>query len=129
MVKGNVLVIGNSGVGKSTLINAVLGEDSEKKAVTGKGIRGTTLDLEIYENEVDEYLNNLKDKYDINYESDLDEDDEEEYYIDICKDILNHLDLCLEENVFLLPKDADLRFDIYDKFFAINSVTSYGILI
>ena len=51
MVKGNVLVIGNSGVGKSTLINAVLGKDSEKKAVTGKGIKGTTLDLEIYENE------------------------------------------------------------------------------
>lgn len=50
MDKGNVLVIGNSGVGKSTLINAVLGEDAEKKAVTGKGIKGTTTELEIYEN-------------------------------------------------------------------------------
>ena len=50
MVKGNVLVIGNSGVGKSTLINAVLGEDAEKKAITGRGIKGTTLELEIYEN-------------------------------------------------------------------------------
>ncbi len=50
MDKGNVLVIGNSGVGKSTLINAVLGEDAEKKAVTGRGIKGTTTELEIYEN-------------------------------------------------------------------------------
>ncbi|SEQ33757.1 GTPase [Butyrivibrio sp. TB] len=50
MDKGNVLVIGNSGVGKSTLINAVLGENAEKKAITGRGISGTTTKLEIYEN-------------------------------------------------------------------------------
>lgn len=43
---GNVLVIGNSGVGKSTLINSVLGEDV---AATGWGTRGTTQSLEIYE--------------------------------------------------------------------------------
>lgn len=48
MEKGNVLVIGNSGVGKSTLINAVLGED---RAETGYGIKGTTKELKIYENE------------------------------------------------------------------------------
>lgn len=46
MERGNVLVIGNSGVGKSTLINAVLGEN---KAVTGYGTKGTTDKLEIYE--------------------------------------------------------------------------------
>jgi len=46
MKRGNVLVIGNSGVGKSTLINAVLGEE---KAKTGWGITGTTDRLEIYE--------------------------------------------------------------------------------
>lgn len=45
-MKGNVLVIGNSGVGKSTLINAVLGEEVAK---TGYGIEGTTDKLEIYE--------------------------------------------------------------------------------
>ncbi|MCI9508819.1 MAG: DUF697 domain-containing protein [Angelakisella sp.] len=44
--KGNVLVIGNSGVGKSTLINAVLGE---KQAVTGFGTSGTTKELSIHE--------------------------------------------------------------------------------
>ncbi|MBP0969440.1 MAG: 50S ribosome-binding GTPase [Oscillospiraceae bacterium] len=48
MEKGNVLVIGNSGVGKSTLINSVLGEDC---AVTGYGITGTTRELSIYEND------------------------------------------------------------------------------
>ena len=48
MGKGNVLVIGNSGVGKSTLINAVLGED---RAVTGCGITGTTKELSIYESQ------------------------------------------------------------------------------
>ncbi len=42
---GNVLVIGNSGVGKSTLINAVLGSDVAK---TGYGTRGVTDELEIY---------------------------------------------------------------------------------
>lgn len=47
MEKGNVLVIGNSGVGKSTLINAVLGED---RAQTGYGINGITKGLYIYEN-------------------------------------------------------------------------------
>jgi len=46
MEKGNVLVIGNSGVGKSTLINAVLGEQAAK---TGWGTSGTTDRLEIYE--------------------------------------------------------------------------------
>ena len=49
MEYGNVLVVGNSGVGKSTLINAVLGDDAEKKAATGVGISGTTNELEIYE--------------------------------------------------------------------------------
>ncbi len=46
MNKGNVLVIGNSGVGKSTLINAVLGDEC---AVTGYGTAGTTKELSIYE--------------------------------------------------------------------------------
>lgn len=46
MERGNVLVIGNSGVGKSTLINSVLGDE---KAKTGYGITGTTDKLEIYE--------------------------------------------------------------------------------
>lgn len=48
MTMGNVLVIGNSGVGKSTLINAVLGKE---KAVTGWGAEGTTKELRIYESE------------------------------------------------------------------------------
>lgn len=47
-MKGNVLVVGNSGVGKSTLINAVLGETVAK---TGWGTEGTTSRLDIYENE------------------------------------------------------------------------------
>lgn len=48
MKKGNILVIGNSGVGKSTLINAVMGEDI---AECGWGTSGTTRELKIYENE------------------------------------------------------------------------------
>lgn len=48
MDKGNVLVIGNSGVGKSTLINAVLGEHVAK---TGWGTKGITGRLEIYESQ------------------------------------------------------------------------------
>lgn len=48
MDRGNVLVIGNSGVGKSTLINSVLGEDVAK---AGYGITGTTDTLEIYESD------------------------------------------------------------------------------
>ena len=48
MNRGNVLVIGNSGVGKSTLINSVFGEE---KAKTGWGNEGTTSKLEIYESE------------------------------------------------------------------------------
>lgn len=51
MKRGNVLVIGNSGVGKSTLINAVLGDE---KAKTGWGTTGTTNRLELYELENDE---------------------------------------------------------------------------
>lgn len=47
-IKGNVLVVGNSGVGKSTLINAVLGE---KLAKTSYGIKGTTAELKSYEAE------------------------------------------------------------------------------
>ncbi|MCR4716305.1 MAG: GTP-binding DUF697 domain-containing protein [Lachnospiraceae bacterium] len=48
MIKGNVLVIGNSGVGKSTLINAVLGDNL---AETGWGLEGTTNRLDIFEND------------------------------------------------------------------------------
>lgn len=48
MERGNVVVIGNSGVGKSTLINAVLGE---QKAETNFGTKGTTDHLRIYTNE------------------------------------------------------------------------------
>lgn len=48
MENGNVLVIGNSGVGKSTLINAVLGED---RTMTGYGTAGTTRELSVYESE------------------------------------------------------------------------------
>ena len=44
MAAGNVLVIGNSGVGKSTLINAFLDED-EIAARVGWGISGTTLEI------------------------------------------------------------------------------------
>ena len=47
-VKGNVLVVGNSGVGKSTLINAVLGENV---AYTSCGTKGTTVSLHIYDKE------------------------------------------------------------------------------
>lgn len=46
MEKGNILVIGNSGVGKSTLINAVLGEETAR---TSYGTSGTTTELAIYE--------------------------------------------------------------------------------
>ena len=46
MGKGNVLVIGNSGVGKSTLINAVLGIE---RAETNWGPAGTTKELKLYE--------------------------------------------------------------------------------
>lgn len=48
MEKGNVLVIGNSGVGKSTLINAVLGQEC---AVTGYGTEGTTKRLTLHSSE------------------------------------------------------------------------------
>lgn len=48
MERGNILVIGKSGVGKSTLINAVLGEE---KAKTSWGSSGTTDRLEMYESD------------------------------------------------------------------------------
>lgn len=47
-LKGNVLVVGNSGVGKSTLINAVLGK---YHAETGWGVTGTTKEITTYEND------------------------------------------------------------------------------
>ncbi len=46
MERGNVLVIGNSGAGKTTLIDAVLGENKVK---TGWEIKGTAGQLEVYE--------------------------------------------------------------------------------
>lgn len=45
-IKGNVLVLGNPGVGKSTLINAVIGDTVAK---TSFGTRGTTSELAVYE--------------------------------------------------------------------------------
>ena len=46
MERGNVLVIGNSGVGKSTSINTILGE---KKVEKGWGTKGITDKPSIYE--------------------------------------------------------------------------------
>lgn len=46
--KANVLVIGNSGVGKSTLINSIFGSE---RAVTGLG-EAVTTQMEVYDNEV-----------------------------------------------------------------------------
>ncbi len=46
--KANVLVIGNSGVGKSTLINSIFGSE---RAVTGLG-EAVTMQMEVYDNEV-----------------------------------------------------------------------------
>ena len=43
--QGNVLLIGNSGVGKSTLINAVIGDEI---AYTSIGTEGTTKEIKIY---------------------------------------------------------------------------------
>ena len=47
MKKGNILFLGNSGVGKTTLINSILGTNAE----TGIGITGTTKALQVYEND------------------------------------------------------------------------------
>lgn len=47
MKKGNVLFLGNSGVGKTTLINSILGTD----AATGIGVTGTTKETKRYEND------------------------------------------------------------------------------
>jgi len=51
MNRGNVLVIGNSGVGKSTLINAVFGDAAINKAKAGRGTKGTTVKLAPYESD------------------------------------------------------------------------------
>ena len=42
---GNVLVIGNSGVGKSTLINVIIGSE---EAMTGRGLEGITKEIKPY---------------------------------------------------------------------------------
>lgn len=47
-LKANVLVLGNSGVGKSTLINAVIGKNL---AETGFGTEGVTKELKVYEDD------------------------------------------------------------------------------
>ena len=48
MKKGNILFLGNSGVGKTTLINAILNTN----AATGIGTSGTTKELKVYENDI-----------------------------------------------------------------------------
>lgn len=50
--KGNILILGNSGVGKSTLINSILGTED---ALTGIGIVGTTDKLTVYDSDDPKY--------------------------------------------------------------------------
>lgn len=51
MKYGNVLVIGNSGVGKSTLIKAVLGENAKSKPIVRKGLGGATSQIELFKSD------------------------------------------------------------------------------
>ena len=70
-------------------------------------------EVELFEDDLDEYLSDLDDEFKYN------EDDEES--LEISLDIIEYLNECIKNNNFILPKDNDLRFNMYRKFLIYNS--------
>ena len=84
---------------KSVLVKMILGDNYILSEVY------------LYENDIDEYLSEFDDDYD---------EEDDEYYVDTCKDILDYLDICLDNNKFGLPMNEDLRYEMYSRFFEFN---------
>lgn len=93
-------------------------------------IEKTLEDINNYNESYDnDYLKNIlnieKDDHseDIDYEIDDENEDEmdiETDYENSCKEILNHINLCIKRNKFNLPTNTDLRFNMYSKFLSYN---------
>ena len=67
-------------------------------------------ELELIEDELDEYLNDLDDEYDYDDET-----------IELSSNINKYLNECIKNNNFVLPSDNNLRFNMYRKFLIYNS--------
>lgn len=77
----------------------------------------------IFENELDEIINECMDEYDEFDESsleDYEQEDIEEYKTEIDEDILNYIYNCIKTNRYILPTDKKLRHKIYDIFITYN---------
>ena len=69
-------------------------------------------EVELIENDFDDFLNDIDDDY---------ENIEEEELIEEDTEINNYLNECIKHNYYYLPKDNDLRFNMYRKFLIYNS--------
>ena len=91
------------------------------KTILSKMILGDNYivaEVNLFENDFDDYFENLKDKYDINYNPKYDIYDEyEEEYINMSNYILEYMNTCLNKNIFILPYDMNLRHEMYFRFF------------
>lgn len=78
------------------------------------------IESEFMEEDTISYIDELKDKYNIDIENLNDEELDDIEYIEESEEIINHIKSCLEDNYYILPTDDTTRLNMLENFINYN---------